>query len=64
MNVWNLLSRMNKVLLPAIHKVPDLTRLSKFQKAIVGWKMYVTYRRLDQLEEQDQTPLKGDPLQR
>ena len=62
MNVWNLLSRLNKVLLPAIHKVPDLTRLSKFQKAVVGWKMYVTYRRLDQLEEQDQTPLKGDPL--
>ena len=47
MNVWNLLSRLNKVLLPAIHKVPDLTRLSKFQKAIVGWKMWVTYRRLD-----------------
>ena len=64
MNVWYLLSRLNKALLPAIHKVPDLTRLSKFQKAIVGWKMYVTYRRLDQLEEQDQTPLKGDPLQR
>ncbi|MEE2919944.1 MAG: SsrA-binding protein [Bacteroidota bacterium] len=64
MTVWNLLSQLNKALLPAIHKVPDLTRLSKFQKAIVGWKMYVTYRRLDQLEEQDQTPLKGEPLQR
>ena len=64
MNVWNLLSRLNKVLLPAIHKGPDLTRLSKLQKAIVGWKMYVTYRRLDQLEQKDQTPLKGEPLQR
>ena len=64
MNVWNLLSRLNKLLLPAINKVPDLTRLSKFQKAIVGWKMYVTYRRLDKLEQNDQTPLKGDPLQR
>ena len=64
MNVWNLLSRLNKVLLPAIHKVPDLTRLSKFQKAIVGWKIYVTYRRLDQLEQNDQTPLKGESLQR
>ena len=64
MNVWNLLSRLNKALLPPIHKVPDLTQLSKFQKAIVGWKMYVTYRRLDQLEQNDQTPLKGDPLQR
>ena len=64
MNVWNLLSQLNKALLPAIHKVPDLSRLSKFQKAIVGWKMYVTYRRLDRLEQKDQTPLKGDPLQR
>lgn len=64
MNVWNLLSRVNKVLLPDIHKVPDLNRLSKFQKAIVGWKMYVTYRRLDQLEQKGQTPLKGDTLQR
>ena len=64
MNVWNLLSRLNKLLLPAINKVPDLTRLSKFQKAIVGWKMYVTYRRLDKLEQNDQTPLTGDPLQR
>ena len=64
MNVWNLLSRLNKVLLPSIHKVTDLTRLSKFQKAMVGWKMYVTYRRLDKLEQNDQTPLKGDPLQR
>ena len=64
MNVWNLLSQLNKALLPAIHKVPDLTRLSKFQKAIVGWKMYVTYRRLDKLEQNDQTPLKGNPLQR
>ena len=64
MNVWNLLSRLNKALLPAIHKVPDLTRLSKLQKAIVGWKMYVTYRRLDRFEQKDQTPLKGNPLQR
>ena len=64
MNVWNFLSRLNKALLPAIHKVPDLSRLSKFQKAIVGWKMYVTYRRLDRLEQNDQTPLKGDLLQR
>ena len=46
MNVWNLLSRLNKLLLPAIHKAPDLTR------------------RLDQLEQNDQSPLKGDPLQR
>ena len=62
MNVWNLLSRLNKALLPAIHKVPDLSRLSKFQKAIVGWKMYVTYRHLDELAKRKGSPLKGEDL--
>lgn len=62
MNIWGLLSRLNKVLLPSIHKVPDLTRLNGFQKAIVGWKMYVTYRHLDELKKRQDTPLEGDPL--
>ena len=62
MSMWSLLSRLNKALLPAIHKVPDLTRLSSVQKAIVGWKMYVTYRHLDHLEDQDNTPLDGEGL--
>ena len=62
MSVWGLLSRLNKVLLLSIHKVPDLTRLNGFQKAIVGWKMYVTYRHLDELKKRQDTPLEGDPL--
>ena len=62
MSIWGLLARLNKVLLPSIHKSPDLTRLSGFQKAIVGWKMYVTYRHLDALEARDQSPLEGDKL--
>ena len=62
MSIWGLLARLNKVLLPSIHKSPDLTRLSGLQKAIVGWKMYVTYRHLDALEGLDQSPLKGDKL--
>lgn len=62
MSIWGLLARLNKVLLPSIHKSPDLTRLSGFQKAIVGWKMYVTYRHLDALEGCDQSPLEGDKL--
>ncbi|MGB1383696.1 MAG: hypothetical protein ACPG66_07960 [Flavobacteriales bacterium] len=53
---------MNKTLLPAIHKVPDLTRLTAFQKAVVGWKMYVTYRHLDALKKEKSSPLKGDRL--
>ena len=62
MSIWSLLSRLNKVLLPSIYTTPDLTRLSGFQKAIVGWKMYVTYRHLDALEGRDQSPLEDDKL--
>ena len=62
MSMWGLLSRLNKALLPSIHKAPDLTRLSGVQKAIVGWKMYVTYRHLDELKKRQDTPLDGDPL--
>lgn len=62
MTVWGLLSRLNKVLLPSIHKAPDLTRLNALQKAVVGWKMWVTYRHLDALKKDEKTPLKGDGL--
>ena len=49
MNVWGwrVLSALNRALLPKIHRKPDLERLSMVDKAIVGWKMWVTYRRLD-----------------
>ena len=59
---YRFLSRLNKLLLPKIHTKPDLTRLNGFQKAIVGWKMYVTYRHLDELKKRQDTPLDGDPL--
>lgn len=62
MSIWSLLSRLNKWMFPAIHKAPDLSRLSGIQKAIVGWKMYVTYRHLDALEGRGQSPLEGDKL--
>ena len=45
--VWKYLSVINKVILPKIYKKPDLLKLTTFDKAIVGWKMYVTYRYLD-----------------
>ena len=44
---WRLLSALNKALLPKIYRKPDLERLSAVEKAVVGWKMWVTYRRLD-----------------
>ena len=49
-------------MLPAIHKAPDLSRLSGIQKAIVGWKMYVTYQHLDELAKRKGSPLKGEDL--
>ena len=30
-----------------MYRKPDLERLSGIDKAIIGWKMWVTYRRLD-----------------
>lgn len=44
---FRVLSGLNKALLPKIYKKPDLERLSTLDKAVVGWKMWVTYRRLD-----------------
>ena len=60
--MWALLSTLNKWLLPSIHKVPDLTRLSGFQTAIVRWKMWVTYKHLDTLKERGGGPLNGESL--
>ncbi len=37
----------NKSLLPKIYRKPDLMKLTAFDKAIVGWKMLVTYKFLD-----------------
>ena len=62
MTLWSILSRLNKVFLPSIHKSPDLTQLSGFQKAIVGWKMFVTYRHLDALNRRNEKPLEGEDL--
>ena len=62
MMVWRVLSAMNRWLLPSSHKVPDLTRLNGFQKAIVGWKMWVTYRHLEALKKMEESPLKGENL--
>ena len=39
--LFRLLARLNKLLLPKLWG-KDLTRLSKAQKAIVGWRIWVT----------------------
>ena len=40
-HLFRLLARLNKLLLPKLWS-KDLTRLTKAQKAIVGWRYYVT----------------------
>ena len=49
---WKILSSFNKTLLPKIYRKPDLMKLTAFDKAIVGWKMFVTYRFLDAAKSQ------------
>ena len=44
---WKSLSAINKALLPKIYRKPDLMKLTAIDKAIVGWKMFVTYQFLD-----------------
>ena len=44
---WKSLSAINKALLPKIYKKPDIMKLTDIDKAIVGWKMFVTYQFLD-----------------
>ena len=46
-NVYRFLSLLNRLCLPQLYKKRDLTTLTPFDKAIVGWKILVTYRLLD-----------------
>lgn len=43
--MFKILASVNKVLLPRMSK-KDLTKLSKFQKAVVAWRYYVTVNAL------------------
>jgi len=44
---WRLLSGINSSLLPKIYRKPDLMKLTSLDKAVLGWKMFVTYKYLD-----------------
>ena len=47
-NFFKILARLNKILLPNFTKQRlDLSKASKFQMAIFGWKVYVTKNALD-----------------
>jgi hypothetical protein len=45
---FKFLAKLNKALLPSFTKQRlDLSKASKFQLAIFGWRLYVTKRALD-----------------
>jgi hypothetical protein len=45
---FKILAKLNKALLPSFTKQRlDLSKASKIQLAIFGWKLYVTKRALD-----------------
>lgn len=45
--LFRFLSLLNGFLLPRFSRRADLTKLKKWEQALVGWKMWVTYRYLD-----------------
>ena len=50
-NIFKTLSKLNKAVLPKMWPTADLTNLSNKQKAIIGWKRWVTYKLLEEQEK-------------
>lgn len=47
-SLFKLLAKINKVVLPSFTKNQlDISKASKFQLAIIGWRAYVTINALD-----------------
>ncbi len=47
--MYKFLAKMNKLILPSFTKNEvDLSKASKFQQAILGWKYFVTTRALEE----------------
>ncbi|WP_428740858.1 SsrA-binding protein [Tenacibaculum sp.] len=47
-SIFKLLAKLNKTLLPSFTKKElDITKASKFQLAIIGWRAFVTINSLD-----------------
>ncbi|MGC6284341.1 MAG: SsrA-binding protein [Polaribacter sp.] len=47
-NVFKVLAKVNKAVLPSFTKKQlDITKASKIQLAIIGWRAYVTMNALD-----------------
>ena len=48
-NIFKVLAKVNKAVLPSFTKKQlDITKASKIQLAIIGWRAYVTINALDE----------------
>jgi len=48
MKMYKIIAKVNKILLPSFTKQQlDLSKVKKWQIAIIGWRYYVTTRALD-----------------
>lgn len=47
LQMFKLLSAANKMLLPKIYKKPDLSKLTKIDMAVAGYKRWVTFNYFD-----------------
>lgn len=46
--MYKLLAKLNKMLLPSYSKKRlDLTKATKFQKAVIAWRYFITTKALD-----------------
>ncbi len=50
--IFSTLSKVNKAVLPKMWPTADLANLSNTQKAVFGWKRWVTYKLLEEKEKQ------------
>jgi len=52
LQIFSALSKLNKAVLPKMWPTTDLANLSNKQKAIIGWKRWVTFSLLSEKEKQ------------
>lgn len=47
-HIFKILAKINKIMLPSFSKKQlDLTKATKFQIAIIGWRAFITKKALD-----------------
>ena len=52
-----LISKINRLILPKIAGKKDLTKLSNFDKNVIGYKYFITKKYLDSINEKDKLKL-------